>query len=225
MSSSRESILSSLRSTLDKKASLEDRKAATEDRLANKPSGIIPKRGKLKVDDRIRLFIKMATESQAVVTRVAQYSDIPKEVANYLRNHNLPFSISSGHDKRLAKAKWSSEPNLDIKLGATQGDDLVGISHATAAIAESGTLLLTSGKDNPTSINFLSDHHIIVLSSKDIKGDMETALGKLKNDADGKTLMPRAVNFITGPSRSGDIEQKLLLGAHGPRAVKIIIVG
>ncbi|MEI9915983.1 MAG: LUD domain-containing protein [Methylovirgula sp.] len=37
--------------------------------------------------------------------------------------------------------------------------------------------------------------------------------------------MPRTVNFITGPSRSADIEQTLLLGAHGPRALHIIIVG
>lgn len=225
MSSSRESILGSLRSTLDQKTSLEARKAATEDRLANKPSGIIPKRGQLKADERVKLFIKMATGAQAVVTRVAEYSDIPKDVVSYLRGHNLPFSICSGHDKRLANAKWISEPNLEIEKRAADGDDLVGISHATAAIAESGTLLLTSGKDNPTTINFLSDHHIVVLSAKDIKGDMETALGKLKKDADGNAQMPRAVNFITGPSRSGDIEQKLLLGAHGPRALKIIIVG
>lgn len=225
MSSSRESILGSLRSTLDQKASFEARKAASEDRLAKKPSGIIPKRGQLKAEERIELFVKMANDSLAVVTRVAQYTDIPSEVANYLRGHNLPFSICSGHDKRLTKAKWTSEPNLEIKKRATDGDDLVGISHATAGIAESGTLLLASGKDNPTTINFLSDHHIVVLNAKDIKGDMETALGKLKKNADGDTEMPRAVNFITGPSRSGDIEQKMLLGAHGPRALKIIIVG
>lgn len=225
MNSSRESILGSLRSTLGQKASLEARKAATEDRLANKPSGIIPKRGQLKTEERIELFVKMASDALAVVTRVDQYTDIPKDVADYLRGHNLPFSVCSGHDKRLTKAKWSSEPNLEIEKRATDGDDLVGISHAAAAIAESGTLLLTSGKDNPTTINFLSDHHIVVLNAKDIKGDMETALGKLKKNANGDTEMPRAVNFITGPSRSGDIEQKMLLGAHGPRALKIIIVG
>lgn len=225
MSSSRESILGSLRSTLGQKANLETRKAATEDRLANKPSGIIPKRGQLKADERVELFIKMATSAHAVVTRVAEYTDIPKDIASYLRGHNLPFSICSGHDKRLMRTKWASEPTLEIKKGATDGDDLVGVSHATAAIAESGTLLLTSGKDNPTTINFLSDHHIVVLNAKDIKGDMEAALGKLKKNAGGEVHMPRAVNFITGPSRSGDIEQKMLLGAHGPRALKIIIVG
>lgn len=225
MSSSRESILGSLRTTLGQKTNLEARKAAVEDRLSNKPSGIIPKRGQLKADERVELFIKMATDALADVTRVAEYPDIPKNVADYLRGHNLPFSIRSGHDKRLVKAKWANEPNLEIKKGATDGDDLVGISHATSAIAESGTLLLTSGKDNPTTINFLSDHHIVVLNAKDIKGDMETAIGKLKKSADGTIEMPRAVNFITGPSRSGDIEQKMLLGAHGPRALKIIIVG
>jgi L-lactate dehydrogenase complex protein LldG len=65
----------------------------------------------------------------------------------------------------------------------------------------------------------------VILNAKDIKGDLESALGKLKKNADGSTEMPRAINLITGPSRSGDIEQKLLLGAHGPRALKIVIVG
>lgn len=225
MNNSRDSILGNLRTTLDQNATIDARKLAVEDRLVNKPLGVIPKRGQLPANERVELFIKMAIEAQAVVSRVAQYTDIPKDVANYLRLHNLPFSICSGHDKRLTKAKWKSEPNLAIEKRASNGNDLVGITHATAAVAESGTLLLTSGKDNPTTINFLSDHHIVVLNARDIKGDLESAMSKLRKSADDKTKMPRAVNFITGPSRSGDIEQKLLLGAHGPRALKIIVVG
>ncbi|MEW7006987.1 MULTISPECIES: LutC/YkgG family protein [unclassified Lentilitoribacter] len=225
MNDIRDSILGSLRTTLAQRASIETRKTMMENRLKNKPSGIIPKRGQLKAEERIELFVKMASDAQTVVTRVAKYTDIPKDVVTYLRAHNLPFSVCSGHDKRLAKAKWASEPNLEVEKRASDGGDLVGISHATSAIAESGTLLLTSGKDNPTTINFLADHHIVILNAKDIKGDLESALGKLKKNADGSTEMPRAINLITGPSRSGDIEQKLLLGAHGPRALKIVIVG
>jgi L-lactate dehydrogenase complex protein LldG len=43
--------------------------------------------------------------------------------------------------------------------------------------------------------------------------------------AKGKGEMPRALNLITGPSRSGDIEQTIILGAHGPRALHIVVVG
>ena len=61
-------------------------------------------------------------------------------------------------------------------------------------------------------------------AAKDVAGDMESVLSRLRRKY-GKGEMPRTLNFITGPSRSGDIEQKLLLGAHGPRALHIILVG
>lgn len=83
--------------------------------------------------------------------------------------------------------------------------------------------MLTSGPDNPTTINFLPEHHIVVLRAADIKGDMESAWATLRKQA-GKGEMPRAVNLITGPSRSGDIEQTIILGAHGPRALHVIVV-
>ena len=61
------------------------------------------------------------------------------------------------------------------------------------------------------------------LTAKDIAGDYESAWDKVRG-AYGKGRMPRTVNFITGPSRSGDIEQTLLLGAHGPRRLHIVVV-
>ena len=70
---------------------------------------------------------------------------------------------------------------------------------------------------------FLPENHIVVVKSSDIEGDYETALGRIR-DEHGKGNMPRTVNMITGPSRSGDIEQKILLGAHGPRSLHIIVV-
>jgi L-lactate dehydrogenase complex protein LldG len=98
------------------------------------------------------------------------------------------------------------------------------VSHAFGGIAETGTLVMTSGKDNPSTINFLPEHHIVVINAKDVDGDMETVLAKVRKKF-GKGVMPRTLNFITGPSRSGDIEQKIILGAHGPRALHIIVVG
>ena len=83
--------------------------------------------------------------------------------------------------------------------------------------------MLLSGPDNPTTLNFLPDNHIVVLAAADIVGDYETAWDRLRA-AFGKGRMPRLVNMITGPSRSGDIEQKLLLGAHGPRRLHVVIV-
>ena len=224
MSDIRHSVLADIRGALSKKAPDEERAKAVAERLGGRPTGIIPKRGQLKQNERVELFAEMAQKVHSSVTRVSDYDEIPSCIGNYLREHNLPAELIMGADRRLNKADWSLEKNLTIKKGPSDGHDLVGVSHAKAGIAETGTLLMASGSDNPTTINFLADHHVVVIAAKDIKGDMESAWGSL-NKKDGNVVMPRAVNFITGPSRSGDIEQKLLLGAHGPRALQIIIVG
>ena len=91
-------------------------------------------------------------------------------------------------------------------------------------VAETGTAVLASGPDNPTTINFLPENHIIVLDANDIAGDYESIHDQLR-DMSGVAHIARALNMITGPSRSGDIEQKIMLGAHGPRAVHVIVIG
>ena len=84
--------------------------------------------------------------------------------------------------------------------------------------------MLTSGPDNPTTLNFLPDTHIVVVDAKDIAGDYEAVWQRLR-ERFGAGLMPRTVNLITGPSRSADIAQILILGAHGPRRLHVLIVG
>ena len=104
------------------------------------------------------------------------------------------------------------------------GADLVGVSHADAGVAETGTLVLTSGPDNPTTLNFLPDHHIVVVDASTVSGDYETVWADLRRRF-GAGAMPRTVNLVTGPSRSADIGQVLQLGAHGPVAVHIFVLG
>ncbi len=108
--------------------------------------------------------------------------------------------------------------------GPSDGHDLNAVSAAFAGIAETGTLALVSGPDNPTTLNFLPDNHIVVLPREAIEADYESVFAKLRN-VYGKGEAPRTLNFITGPSRSADIEQTLLLGAHGPRRLHIVVVG
>ena len=105
----------------------------------------------------------------------------------------------------------------------SDGSDAVTLSHAVAGVAETGTLVLASGPDNPTTLNFLPEHHIVVLEAKDVVGDYESVWDALRKKVGAK--MPRTVNWITGASRSADIEQVLLNGAHGPKGLHVIIVG
>ena len=220
----REAVLARIRSSLGRGSEDAARRKAVEDRLAETPKGIIPSRAHLPPDERIDLFCKMAEGVQASVERLDGAAEIPGAVAHYLRARNLPKQIRIGADHRLTSLDWTGRtPDLDVRSGRAQASDMATVSHALAGIAETGTRALSSGPDNPTTLNFLPEHHIAVVRASDIIGDMES-LWPMIREIHGKGRMPRTVNFITGPSRSADIEQTLLLGAHGPRALHILIV-
>lgn len=221
--SARDTILSRVRSALGPSASGSDRAAVVANRLAEAPAGVIPARGQLAPDARLDLFCEMAEKVSASVERVASHADVPAAVSAYLRSKNLPASIRMGADTRLAAAPWAAQASLEVRSGPSDGTDETGVSHAFAGIAETGTLVLHSGPDNPTTINFLPEHHIVVVDAADVAGDLESALTRVR-ETFGKGEMPRTVNLVTGPSRSGDVEQKIILGAHGPRALHLIVV-
>lgn len=221
--SGREAILGKVRNALAATGSASDRQEIVEQRLETAPKGIVPARGKLKPAQRVALFRSMAEQVSCTVRQVKKRDNVPRAVMEYLRSKNLPATLRMGDDRRLTRLPWADFQTLDIKTGPSDGDDLSGISYANGGIAETGTVMLQSGSDNPTTINFLPENHIVVIDAKDIAGDLETLYAKLRRKF-GRGEMPRVVNLITGPSRSGDVEQKIVLGAHGPRALHIIIV-
>lgn len=223
MTSARTDVLANIRRSLGVTGAEGPRRMAVDDRLARAPSGILPQRGQVAGAERRALFRRMAEGAQATVSEVADAAAVPAEVARYLREANLPATLRMGADERLTAMPWAGT-TLEIATGPSDGRDLNAVSHAFAGIAETGTLVLTSGEANPSTLNFLPDNHIVVVSAADLEGDYEAMWSRLRI-AHGKGTMPRTVNWITGPSRSGDIEQTLLLGAHGPRQLHIIVVG
>lgn len=222
--SGREAILNRIRASLGAGPGDEARRGAIEARLARAPRGVIPARGQLPDEARIALFMAMAARAAATVERVEQAEDVPAAIATVLRARNLPAGFRMGDDPRLRAMPWRNQPTLAIRRGPSDGEDEVGVSHAFAAVAESGTAVLLSGMDNPTTINLLPETHVVIVEARDIAGDLESVIGRVRARY-GKDAMPRTVNLVTGPSRSGDIEQKLILGAHGPRALHLIVVG
>ncbi|MEF2553637.1 lactate utilization protein [Aurantimonas sp. A2-1-M11] len=220
--STREAVLGRIRRSNGARPNDPERKRVVEARLAGAPVGIVPQRGQLPHDEQVALFIRMAERANASIARIAGYDALPDEVSRWLRENNFPADLRMSEDPRLSGADFG-ETSLTIRHGVSDGEDLNGLSHAEAAIAETGTLVLVSGPENPTSLNFLPENHIVVVRAGNIGGDMEAVFPMLR-ERYGKGEMPRSLNFITGPSRSGDIEQTLLLGAHGPRALHIVIV-
>ena len=221
--SAREAILANIRRSLGVTGREAPRRFEVETRLASAPPGIEPLRGQGDVAARAATFRAEAERAQATVAEVASLADVPAEAARYLRDANAPATLRMGADRRLADMPWG-DTAIDVSRGASDGHDLNAISFAFAGVAETGTLALASGADNPTTLNFLPDNQIVVVSRDEIEAHFEGVFGKLRRTY-GKGEAPRTLNFITGPSRSADIEQTLLLGAHGPRRLHIVIAG
>ena len=120
----------------------------------------------------------------------------------------------------FASLRWR-DAGIDVESRPTLGDDALGITGCFCAIAETGTLVFTSAVDTPTAAFLLPETHVAIVRADQIVAGMEDAFARVRAEHDA---MPRAVNLVSGPSRTGDIEQTIVLGAHGPRRVHIIVV-
>jgi L-lactate dehydrogenase complex protein LldG len=219
----RDQILAAIRRSLGVTGQEAPRRKAVADRIAGHPRGVIPARGQGSPQERLDLFVRMVELAAGSVARVGALDEVPGEIAAFLRRYNLPPAVRRGADPLLAGLPWERAGTLEVSTALDAGM-LSSVSHAFAGVAETGTVVLASGADNPTSLNFLPDNHIVVIDANDVAGDYESVWQRLR-DKFGDGLLPRAVNLITGPSRSADIEQTLILGAHGPRRLHVIVVG
>ncbi len=199
-------------------------------RLADHRAGVIPARGRLGDKARVDLFIREAERVSATVARVSSMDGVPREVARFLAKNNLPMQLKIAPDISDKSIPWTEQTLLSVEEGQADGTETAGVSRAFAGVAETGTLVLLSGPGNPTTLSFLPPTHVVVVAASEIVGDYEQVWGRLRAENTdpeteaGTPFMPRNVNWITGPSRTADIEQTLLLGAHGPQRLHIVIV-
>jgi L-lactate dehydrogenase complex protein LldG len=185
-------------------------------------SGPSPKRGQVVGDERKGLFVRMALQAAASIEQASSRAEVPGLVKSYLSQHNLPAEARLAPDPRITGLDWASQPLLTTSVGGTDGSHPISVTGAFAGIAETGTIALTSGAPSPTLLNFLPETHIVVMDAKDLAGTYEELWARLKQQYG--EAMPRTLNLVTGPSRSGDIEQTILMGAHGPKRLHIILV-
>ncbi len=225
MTDARTGILGNVRAALGRSAPLTGpARDALDERLTNHPRNIVPARADLSTAARLDLFQQYAEKASATVTRVADMAAVPQAVSDYLRRENLPSRFVMAPDATLDEAPWASMPLLEHRRGKPDPADEVGVSSMFAAVAETGSLIALSGPDHPSTLNFLPETHIVILPVDRVTGSYEDVWDRLRrHQADGS--LPRTVNMITGPSLSGDIEQTLLHGAHGPRRLHIVLVG
>jgi L-lactate dehydrogenase complex protein LldG len=222
MNEPRSLILEGIRRSLRRGELSGTARQEAEQRLARPPRGPAVARAALDQAGKVALFCQWAEANNASVARVTS-ADVAAEVTSYLSRNNLPARAAIAPSPALEAYDWASQRMLTLRKGRAEASDQVSITGAFAGIAETGTLVMASGPEHPVTLNLLPDTHIVVLREQDIVGGYEEVWEQLRVRY-GKDRMPRTVNTITGPSRTGDIEQTIELGAHGPRRMHIVVV-
>jgi L-lactate dehydrogenase complex protein LldG len=177
--------------------------------------------------DLLTRFMQRASDMQSTVERLADRGELPAAVARYLA------AVDARADTAVPTARvgvcWPEFADLDwhaaglaMEARPTIGQDRLGITGTFCAIAETGTLVVLTGQGAPTATALLPDTHIAVVRADRIVSGMEEAFALVRSE---RGRLPRAVNLISGPSRTGDIEQTIVLGAHGPYQVHIVVLG
>ena len=218
---SRETMLTAIRRGLRRGPLPADQQAMLRTRLETHPRHLIPARSRIPHEDQVTLFVANVEREFGTVERVSDIAAVPGAVADYLAAQNLPSEFVMAPHEALRAIPWSDRPLLLVREGRAEDSDLVSVQHGFAAVAETGTLMLPSAADRPTTLNLLADTAVVVLRASRIVGAYEEAWDLLRAEF---VSMPRNVMWVTGPSRSADIEQTLELGAHGPRRLHILLI-
>jgi L-lactate dehydrogenase complex protein LldG len=218
---SKETMLTAIRRGLRRGPLPADQQAMLRGRLALHPRHLIPERSRLPHQGQVDLFVRNVEKEFGSVARVPGLTAVPDAIADYLIAQNLPSRFVMAPHPALQAVPWDTRPMLEIRQGRAEATDTVSLQHAFAAIAETGTLMLPSAPERPTTLNLLADTAIVLLHASRLVGAYEEAWDLLRGELGG---MPRNVMLVTGPSRSADIEQTLELGAHGPRNLHVVLV-
>ncbi|MDH3288726.1 MAG: lactate utilization protein C [Betaproteobacteria bacterium] len=169
--------------------------------------------------DPVARFREEALKLASTVDEVESLDAAPAAISRYLEAQRLPREAVCW--EAFGALNWRAA-GIGVAVRAARETDLVGITGAFCAIAETGTLITLSGSKTPSAVSLLPETHVAIVEKSRIVRGMEEAWELMRAE---RGELPRAVNFISGPSRTADIEQTVTLGAHGPYRVHIILVG
>lgn len=215
-SDTREQVLANIRRSLNRSGALpQSVTGALNARLRQPARNPSPGVG----ENLVARFIAEVAAVNGEVIEVERTEDAAEVVLAHLERYQLPEALVVAPDPELAAIPWSNR--LRVERRAAIGSDRVSVTSCFAGIAETGTVVMLSGPDNPTTLNFLPDDHLVVLKRSRIVAQQEDVWPLLRA---AEPEMPRTVNLITGPSKTGDVELIIQEGAHGPRRLRVILV-
>ena len=212
----RENILGNIRSALRRSRPLTDTEAApVRATLRENRRGPLP----AMTWEPVSRFRERCLSLSSTVDDVGGLELVPAAVKRYLAGNNLPQGCVCW--PQFAGLDWAGA-GLAVQARPATGEDAVGVTGAFCAIAETGTLMLLSGAGTPLKNSLLPETHVAVVQASRIVRCIEDGWDLLRRE---HGTLPRQVAFVSGPSRTADIEMTLVIGIHGPYRVHVILVG
>lgn len=197
--------------------------ASPQARLADPPRIGVPSRVANSGNALVELFAERARKVSATVEEVASSAEVPARVAAYLAAQGLGPRIFVSPDPLAAEIAWSKAQEIVVAAEPMPREGAVAIAGAVAAVAETGSLAVVSGSRRPIAYHMVPETEVMLVRRSSLVATQEEAWITLRKRSDEP--LPRDVTFVTGPSRTADIEMRVELGAHGPRRLHVIVLG
>jgi len=162
----------------------------------------------------LQLFCKNALNLQSTVERLSSLDKLPAAAAAYCQRYDLPKTVTFWPE--YSQLPWPAHGFSQEKTNSQSG-----VTGVFCAIAETGSLLLCSSTSTPATTSLLPETHFAVVKVDRIVLSLEEAWQLVRSELG---QLPRNVKLISGPSRTADIEQTMVIGAHGPYRVHVFLV-
>ena len=220
---SREQILRRIRKALVVPAPARHLAGASDAPSGHRPQDWLPPVPSSQAE-RIALFEKNSRDLKTEVRRCADAAAVVSELAALARENG--WKSVGTHDFALGNEAVSALglpvvfTDVPYKTAFLERCD-AGVSGCDCLVAQTGGILVTSASAGGRVLSVLPPHHVVIASTSQMVGDLADAFASLRKK-DG--FPPSFASFITGPSRTGDIERILVLGAHGPKKLTLLLV-
>jgi len=165
--------------------------------------------------NKIEQFKFMLNQVHGTCSQVDSMIDVPESVVSFLSQNQVGLQVVITTDKNIGELDWKQ---VKVEQRKANKSDCTSVTMAYAGISETGTIAMVSSPISPTTLNFLPEVNIVVLKASTLVSTIEQFWSMVSEQ-------PRAINFITGPSKTADIEQTIVYGAHGPKTFHVILIG
>ena len=176
--------------------------------------------------ERLQLLVENLGKLRAIVQQVPDLTAASDYLFTLARERD--WHRVAWHPHPLIEPLLAGVPCATYRVDAADFDKNAlescdaGITSCEALVAQTGSILVSSATSGGRALSILPHVHVVVATSDQIVATLADALHAMRHRHEGH--LPSMLSFITGPSRTGDIERILVLGAHGPKELILILV-